>query len=297
VYLHVELLKRKKMYTKLLMFLFLSLIGFAQEKPAYVIYTKDGKKTTYSKMVKSLEKKKLVFFGELHDNPIAHWLQLELLNDFYKTHQQQMSCGSEMYEQDNQAALNAYLNGTYDLKKFKDSCRLWPNQHTDYQPLLDFCKENHIPWVASNIPRKYASLVYKKGVVALDTLSATEKTWLCPLPFTVDTTLSQYKALTEGEMHMGKNFVYAQAIKDATMGYFISQQLKKYSFFYHLNGSYHSDYFQGILWYVNHYAQVDFAEMGSISTVLQKDISKLESEYLGKADFIICVPENMTSTH
>lgn len=286
---------------KLIAFLFLILFSFsinAQDKPAYVIYTKNGKKTSYSKLVKSLDGKRAVFFGELHDDPIAHWLELEILKVLYEKHKTNLVCGSEMYEQDNQSALTNYISGIYDLKQFKDSCRLWSNQTTDYQAMLDFAKSQTkpIPWIATNIPRKYASLVYKKGLSELDSLAQNEKNWICPLPFPIDTTLSQYAALLDGEMHMGKNFVYAQAIKDATMAYFLSKSFSENKVLYHVNGSYHSDYFQGILWYLNYYTKMDYLKMLTISTVLQEDISSLNEEYFGKADFIICVPESMTRT-
>ena len=39
------------------------------------------------------------------------------------------------------------------------------------------------------------------------------------------------------------------------------------------------------------------AKIMTISTVSQANISKLDKENLGKGDFIICVNENMTSTH
>ena len=248
-------------------------------------------------MLKVLLDKKMVFFGELHDNPIAHWLEITLLEELYSKHKSNLICGSEMYEQDNQKAVNDYLSEKFTLKMFEDSCRLWPNQETDYQAMLDFAKASKIPWIATNIPRKYASLVYKKGLKSLDSLSTLEKSWICPLPFAVDTSLSQYSELLNGEMHVGINFVYSQAIKDATMGYFISKSLKENSIFYHINGSYHSDYFQGILWYVNHFSQIPFEEMGTISTVTQENISRLDKEFYGKADFIICIPEKMTRTH
>ena len=63
----------------------------------------------------------------------------------------------------------------------------------------------------------------------------------------------------------------------------------------HFNGAYHSDFYQGIMWYV----QQEAPQMNilTITTVSQKDPRKLEKEHNGRADFIICVPENMTATH
>jgi hypothetical protein len=63
----------------------------------------------------------------------------------------------------------------------------------------------------------------------------------------------------------------------------------------HFNGAYHSDYYQGIVWYIRQ-AKPE-AKVSTISTVTQMNISKLDAEHKGKADFIICVPESMTRTH
>lgn len=273
------------------------LCSFSQDNPAYLIYNKAGKKVSFSKMEKEILKKKCIFFGEQHNDPIAHWIQFQLLESLFDKHQKNLVAGSEMFERDNQEVINRYLYGQIDEKFFADSCRLWTNFDTDYKPMLDFAKRNNIHWVATNIPRKYASQVFKKGVKSLDSLSNLQKKWICPIPFPLDTTLSQYAALSDGEMHMGPNFVRAQAIKDATMAYSIAENLCPKAVFYHLNGAYHSDFHQGILWYLQQYYDVEIDEMITISTVSQMDISALDEENKGKADFIICVPENMTKTH
>jgi len=65
----------------------------------------------------------------------------------------------------------------------------------------------------------------------------------------------------------------------------------------HFNGAFHSDYYQGILWYLTQSTTASQFKYLTISTVSQKNINTLEKEHLGKADFIICVPENMTKTH
>lgn len=272
-------------------------LGFSQDNPAYEIYSKAGKKVSFAKMEKAILSKKYVFFGEQHNDPIAHWLQFQILQSLFEKHESNLVAGSEMFERDNQLVINRYLNHLIDEKKFQDSCRLWTNFETDYKHMLDFAKQNHIPWIATNIPRKFASQVFKKGILSLDTLSNEQKQWICPLPFPLDTTLSQYAALSDGEMHMGPNFVRAQAIKDATMAFSIKENLHSKSVFYHLNGAYHSDFHQGILWYLQQYNGAKLDEMITISTVSQLDISALDEENKGKADFIICVPDNMTKTH
>jgi uncharacterized iron-regulated protein len=55
---------------------------------------------------------------------------------------------------------------------------LWTNFKTDYKPLVDLAKENKLNFVASNVPRSFAKLVYKGGFEALDSLSDEEKAWM-----------------------------------------------------------------------------------------------------------------------
>ncbi|MBU3660113.1 MAG: iron-regulated protein [Flavobacteriales bacterium] len=276
-------------------FFFFSLLAFAQKENAFVIYKANGKKASYKQMKTLALENQLVFFGEFHDNPIAHWLEYELMLDLYAKHQSNLVLSFEMFEQDQQSILNDYLNGKLNDKQFKDSCRLWPNYETDYKPLLDFAKEKQLKAIAANIQRKYASLLFKKGRAALDTLSPLIKSQMASVDFPVDTTLSQYQAVREMGGHMGANMVEAQAIKDATMAKFILAALQKDTKILHFNGAFHSDFKQGILWYI--WKEKPETKIMTISTVTQNNIYKLEKEHVGKADFIICVPETMTRTH
>lgn len=280
-------------------FLLLTFLVFtttAQSDGAFVIYNSKGKKVSYKKLQKALSEKEYIFFGEHHDNPISHWLELELLKELNALYGANLQVAFEMFEQDQQLLLNDYVSGVISDKNFQDSCRLWPNYKTDYKPLIQFAKENKLFCLASNVPRRDANILFKYGRPALDTLSSVEKMYMAPLDFKIDTSLSQYSALKEMEQHMaGSYLMEAQAFKDATMAYFILKNKKENNVVYHLNGSYHSDFYQGIIWYIQQ-AQPN-ASIVTISTVTQPKINKLDEVHKGKADFIICVPESMTRTH
>ena len=223
----------------------------AQDKPAYILYNAKGKKISFGKMVDKISGNDIILFGELHNNAIAHWLQLELVKDAKE--KRGLVLGAEMFEQDNQEALDHYLHGDIDQKGFDTLARLWKNYPTDYAPLVNFAKENKIAFAADNIPRRYASLVAKGGFKALDSLSAKEKSWIAPLPIAYDAELPGYKKmLTMMVGHGGDNLPRAQAIKDATMAYFIFKYYQQGSLFIHFNGSYHSENHEGIVWYCNH---------------------------------------------
>ena len=283
-----------KICSCLLGFCLLSTLVFGQQKPAYILYNAKGKKIGYEKMIRILAEKDIILFGEFHNNPIAHWLQLEVTSSLKQS--RELVMGAEMFEQDNQEALDMYLQGKIKARGLDSMARLWKNYPTDYAPLVNFAKENHIPFAASNVPRRYASMVSKAGFGALDTISAKEKTWIAPLPLAYDPELPGYKKMLEMMGgHGGENLPKAQAIKDATMAYFILQYYKTGSLFIHFNGSYHSDNYEGILWHLkNKKPELKYA---TITTVSQKDVNSLLAENLGRADFIICVADNMTTTY
>lgn len=277
-----------------------TLVATAQDKQAYRVFDSKGKETDYTQLLKQSKKADVVFFGEQHNNPISHWLQIELAQDLEKETGGKLIMGAEMFERDNQAILNEYLSGQISSKNFEDEARLWDNYATDYKPLVELAKSKKLPFIATNVPRRYANMVYKQGLESLNPLTSEAKTWIAPLPIEVDMNLPSYQAMIKmmGGHSTGAasdNLVKSQAVKDATMGYFIAQNLKKGHVFLHFNGSYHSDLKEGTVWYLRKYA--GGKDVVNIATVEQENIEKLDQENLGKADFIICVPAKMTKTY
>ena len=278
---------------------FLLVISFSasilsQNKPAYKLYTAKGKKVSYKKMLGKMEKADVILFGEHHNNPIVHWLQLEATKDL--ENKRNLVLGAEMIETDNQQELNKYLAGEISQRALDTLARLWNNYSTDYKPLVDFAKEKKLNFVATNIPRRYASKVFRGGFEVLDKLPSKEKEWIAPLPIKYDATLLGYvnmKKMMGG--HGGGNLPKAQAIKDATMAYFILKNKPLNKLFVHYNGSYHSDNYEGIFWYLKQ--QNQSLSIVTISVVEQEKIKKFNKDYKFKADFIIIVPVNMTKTY
>ena len=274
--------------------LFTAMTIFAQQKPAYILYNAEGKKISYKKMIKQLAKKDILLFGEFHNNAISHWLELAVAKDL--SEKRNLTFGAEMFEADNQQALTDYLLGKITAKGLDSAARLWNNYKTDYAPIVNFAKEKNAVFIATNIPRRYASLVSKKGFEALDSLSALEKTWMAPLPMDYDAQLPGYVKMVEMMGgHGGANMPKAQATKDATMAYFILQNFKPGSLFIHYNGAFHSDNYDGINWYLKR--KEPELKYATITTVSQKNLKELLAENKGRADYIICVDEDMTNTY
>jgi uncharacterized iron-regulated protein len=268
--------------------------SFAQVLPNYVLFDAKGKKLSYTRALGMVERGDIILFGELHNNSIAHWLQLELAK--HLADKGPLLMGAEMIEADDQATLDRYLRGEIDQAALDTLARLWKNHPTDYAPLVDLAKARGLPFIACNVPRRYARAVSKGGFEALDTVPANERAWIAPLPIAFDPSLPGYvKMLAMMGDHASPTMTMAQALKDATMAHFIATNTKEGARFLHFNGSYHSDFREGIGWYLQR-LRPDLKRV-TIATVTQSQLNKLDAEHLAKADIILCVDEDVPGSY
>ncbi len=268
------------------------------DKPAYCLYTEKGKPTSYQSLLEDAAKADIVMFGELHNVSICHWLQLELTKDLYRLKGKKLILGAEMFETDNQLLINEYLSGSIKEKNFESEVKLWPNYKTDYKPLMTFARDSSLRFVATNVPRRYASMVNKSGFEALDNLDQEAYRLIADRPIPFDPELGCYKNMLKemGESdHVSQTITMAQALKDATMAQSILRNWSQGNTFLHFNGTYHSDNFEGIVWYLKKSAPN--LRILTISTVEIPDVEKLTEEQEGKGDYIIAIPESMSRTY
>jgi uncharacterized iron-regulated protein len=161
--------------------LFIILVAMRGDLPAYQIFNEKGKSSDFDKLVNAAAKADVVLFGELHNNPISHWLQLELTKALYIKKNGAIVMGAEMFESDNSLIINEYLSKRVNDRNFESEARLWPNYKTDYKPLLLFARDSSVKFIATNIPRRYASLVNREGFAGLESLSDEAKKIYCTI--------------------------------------------------------------------------------------------------------------------
>lgn len=269
----------------------------AQSPEAFKIYNNKGREMKFSKVLDELEDVDVVFFGELHNNSIGHWLELQILKSVYEK-KKEILVGAEMFESDDQLVIDEYFEGRFKTNNFEKEVKLWDNYKTDYKPLLEFSKEQKLKFIATNIPRRYASVVSAKGFEGLEDLSPEAKKLIAPMPIKFDTLVPVYKEMLEMDMGHGPvnnvNFAKAQAIKDATMAYFITQNFKQGYTFLHFNGDFHSKLHSGIIWHLNMYHPG--LKIITISCV-ESDKLDFDDKYKELADYIIVIPEDMAKTY
>ncbi|MEQ8476505.1 ChaN family lipoprotein [Fulvivirga sp.] len=273
----------------------------AQTKPAYQLFDNSGKAADYDKMISDLANSDMVFFGEYHNNPISHWLQLEMSKSFYEIKGEKLFFGAEMFENGNQLVLDEYLKGFYtEDKMLPEITQLWSNYKTDYKPLVEFAKEKGLRFIATNIPRRYAAMINKKGIEVLKELSPEALAMIGPdLEKHFDPTVKAYAEMADmmgGHVPPNMlNIQTAQAAKDATMAHFSLKNFNKGDFLFHFEGSYHSNYNQGIIWWINKIQPG--LNIKSITTVMRSEWDEMtEEEKATIANYTIVVADNMTQT-
>lgn len=272
--------------------------AIAQPQPeAYRLYDAKGKPVDFGTMTDSLSKQNVVFVGEMHNCPVTHWLELKILQSLYSAKKDKVAVGMEMLESDNQLIIDEYLDGVITSDRFENECRLWPNYSTDYEPLVEFANEHKLRVFATNVPRRYANSVKNNGCNILDSLSEEARRYLPPLPLKLKENEQTKEAFGMMSM-MRKNahpefMAQSQALKDATMAWNISKHQDFLTV--HFNGNYHTDGGDGIINYLKGYWKG--VKFKSICSVRQEDISHLDECNIGRADFYICVPEDMVTTY
>jgi uncharacterized iron-regulated protein len=194
----------------------------------------------------------VVFFGELHNDPGTHQLELALLEALARRGQGKVVLSLEMFERDVQPALDAYLAGKIDEATFLAASRPWPNYATDYRPLVEFAKARGWPVLAANAPRPIAALVAHAGLDALAALPAEQRSLAahdvqCPRDAYYERFAEEMGAHPGSDDAALLRYYQAQCIKDETMAESIASALAEHpgALVIHMNGAFHSDFGQG----------------------------------------------------
>ena len=244
----------------------------------------------------------VVFFGENHDDPETHRVELGLLEAIGRTGRS-VILSLEMFERDAQPLLNDYLAGRITEADFLAKSRPWDRYVTDYRPMVELAKAKGWPVVASNIPRPLASAVGRKALAALDTLTPIERSWAardiqCP----DDAYRARFMDTMRGHSRGGaapspadtlptaaaSRFYLAQCIKDETMAESIVEARGRSpgAIVVHYDGAFHSDYKQGTVDRVRRRSP-DLRMVVITAVPVVDQVAATLANHAGRADYII----------
>lgn len=221
---------------------------FSQEvmEAHYKIYdTRSKQIVTIDKIVADMATADILFFGEEHNDSAGHYLENKIFRALHAQYGDLLALSMEMFETDNQLVLDEYLAGKMDENRFSKDGGLWSN-YRDYRPMVEFAKQNKLHVIAANPPRRYVTLVGRRGMRTLDSLNKEAKAFLPPLPY--DTLTGRYREkfmdIMKGSPG-GENprIYYSQSLWDAGMSYRIYRFQKKNrdKKIFHCVGKFHCD--------------------------------------------------------
>jgi uncharacterized iron-regulated protein len=278
-----------------------------------VVASSSGRTIAFAELADAAAKVDVVFFGEQHDDAATHRAELALLSAIGER-REKVVLSLEMFERDVQPMLDAYLAGTMSEADFRTQSRPWPNYETDYRPLVELAKAKHWPVLASNIPRRFASAVSKRGLAALDSLPGADRAHVAresicakdqyyanfievmggghtaatpPAAPAASPATSPTASPMQG---MTDLFYEAQCVKDETMAESIARArtANPAAIVVHFNGSFHTDFGLGTAARVRR--RLPDAKTVVVSAVPTPDPAKAKAaEFLERGQYIVLV--------
>jgi len=161
---------------------------------------------------------RLVFVGELHDQPSHHAAQLRVVRTFHEA-DRPVAVGLEMFRSESQPALDRWVRGSLALEEFlpiyDDN---WNFPWALYRDLFLYAREHGIPLVGLNLPLATVRQVARGGFASLSPEQVGE---LPPVRCEVDAAYEDFIRRAMG-MHApgGRrflNFCEAQLVWDTAM--------------------------------------------------------------------------------
>jgi uncharacterized iron-regulated protein len=215
----------------------------------------------FESMLANASSADFLFLGEQHDDPATHRLEAATLEGLARR-RGNVVLAMEMFERDVQPSLDSYLAGQSTESDFLAKSRPWPRYATDYRPLVELARSWKWPVVASDVPRRLASLVSRRGLkTIMDSISTTDRAFAArDLQCPHDDYFGRFaKTMSDMPSHSGdstkesaaertamiERIYQAQCIKDETMGESVASAFTAAparALVVHVNGAFHSDY-------------------------------------------------------
>lgn len=197
-----------------------------------IVRISDRESVTFEQMIAEAQNSNVIMIAETHDNKNHHELQLEIIRSF-QSKKLPLAIGLEMFQTDYQKQLDDWIEGKLPEQNFKEVyAKNWSYDWSLYREIFVFARDNRIPMVALNVPKK---IVYKVAKSGFESLTPDERRNL-PLGITCEINAPQtvfLKKTFEGVFRheaKGRQFAYfceAQAVRNSGMAQVIAQFQKK----------------------------------------------------------------------
>ena len=213
----------------------------------YVLLDKQHQPISLNQAIQQLKEADIIFIGEYHGNHASHLLEMQIFSALYQQNPQ-IILSMEMFNRDQQANLNDYLDGAIGEAYLVQETPAWNNYVASYRPLIELAKNQFVPVIAANASADIVRCIGRQGAAYMDKLDSTEKKQIAKQPFA---DIPNYKVkfydFLENvrqlpEEHKKRSYL-AQITRDNTMAESIYQAWLDYPKhkILHLNGTFHSE--------------------------------------------------------
>lgn len=177
----------------------------------------------------TLKKNRIILVGEHHTNKHHHRAQLSVIQALDGAGVQ-VAVGLEMFRNDSQPALDQWIAGDLDEKRFeKIFYDNWGYSWPAYRMIFEYTRDHKIPMIGLNVPREITRQVSREG---FKSLSQEQKGKLAEVSCIVDQKYMNYiRNAFGGHGHGQLNFIYfceAQLVWDSAMAVYSLDYLKRH---------------------------------------------------------------------
>ncbi|MCB9845114.1 MAG: ChaN family lipoprotein [Phycisphaeraceae bacterium] len=135
------------------------------------IFTGDGADASWDEIVARSADADVVLIGETHGHPVGLPMAAHLFEEIV-ARRPGAALSMEFLERDQQSIVDDYLSGVIDRKGYSSLARRTAsNEPPGHRAMLETARENHLPVIAANAPRRHVTLARKEGYDRLRALT------------------------------------------------------------------------------------------------------------------------------
>ncbi len=143
---------------------------------------RSGRPVDFAAVARRCAAADIVLLGERHGDAVCNQLEAQLLYALLET-RRPMALAMEFFETDQQAALDAYLDGRLDESDYIEQAHRPPSYLGTHRPLIELCRAARVPVIAANAPRRLVKAFRKSGTdyaAFRASLKPADRQWLPP---------------------------------------------------------------------------------------------------------------------
>ena len=198
--------------------------------------------------------RKLLLFGEQHDDAVAQDVQRAVYDDLTRRRTEKLALALEFVDADARDAARAFSDGSSDDV---DALFHGAGDARKYGPLALQARATRNELIAANAPRRHARLVAREGPGALANLPPADIAKLPPLPYESAPLSRPYAERLSG-FGFGANKIAAQCLWDAAMAHACLDFLRRRprDCVMLVCGRFHVEHFLGVVDHVEHLGEL-----------------------------------------